>query len=112
MCFLIVALKQTKLLSRFFFEAKGALIVGVDVLDDPLVGVGALDDPPLSRRNSLATFSFDHIGAKEKVNKKKSAEDISRSAEREEGFAPPPHKLLKKLDQNFSNWVCANFEVN
>ena len=42
---MIVALKQTKLLSRFFFEAKGALIVGGDILDDPLVGVGALDDP-------------------------------------------------------------------
>ena len=36
----------------------------------------------------LAAFSFDVIGAKEKANKKKSAEKYSRSAEREEGYAP------------------------
>ena len=48
------------------------------------------------------------------VTKKKSAEDVSRSAGGrsckqlpvcfaycEEGFALPTHKLLKKLDQNF-----------
>ena len=53
--------------------------------------------------NSLAAFSFGDIGAKEKAYKKKSADgEISRSAEREEGVAPPPHKLLKKFDQNFT----------
>ena len=44
-------------------------------------------------KNLPATFSFDEVGAKEKIFKKKSAEHG--------GAAPPPRKLLKKLDQNF-----------
>ena len=49
----------------------------------------------------LATFLFDTKGAKRKVIKRETPRLISRSAEREEGFALPTHKLLKKLDQNF-----------
>ena len=44
-------------------------------------------------KNLPATFSFDEVGAKEKVCKKKSAAKRG-------GAAPPPRKLLKKLDQN------------
>ena len=61
----------------------------------------------------LAAFSFDVIGAKEKANKKKSAEKYSRSAEREgvqngqARFAPstaPPFEKRKRastLGENF-----------
>ena len=53
-------------------------------------------------QKSLAAFSFDTIGAKEKAIKKKSAErEVSPLARGEGGVAPPPHELLKKLDQNF-----------
>ena len=44
-------------------------------------------------KNLSADFSFDEVGAKEKSIKKKSAETG--------GTAPPPRKLLEKLDQNF-----------
>ena len=40
-------------------------------------------------KNLPATFSFDEVGAKEKVFKKKSAEHGG-------GAAPPPRKLLRK----------------
>ena len=56
-----------------------------------------LTNSPFVHKEFLADFSFDEIGAKEKSIKKKSAECG--------GAAPPPRKLLKKLDQNFSNGV-------
>ena len=48
-------------------------------------------------KNLSADFSFDEVGAKEKSIKKKNATMG--------GAAPPPRKLLKKLDQNFSLFV-------
>ena len=52
--------------------------------------------------NPIIHFSFDTAGAKEKFTKENAEKEISPSAEGEEGVAPPPHKLLKKFDQNFA----------
>ncbi len=41
--------------------------------------------------------------AQEKALQKERVSELSRSAERDEGSAPRPRKLLKKLDQNFQN---------
>jgi len=38
--------------------------------------------------NPLAAFFFDHTGAKKKAIKKETPKVVSRSAEREEGYAP------------------------
>ena len=55
------------------------------------------------KNSFMPLFLLTKKAQKKKLGKKKSAEkEISRSAEREEGVAPPPHKLLKKFDQNFS----------
>ncbi len=48
--------------------------------------------------NLLAAFSFGNVGAKEKANKKKSAKKrISRSAEREESYAPSTAQTFEKV---------------
>ena len=58
----------------------------------------------------IATFSLQEEGAKKKFAKRNAERGVSRSAEREEGVAPPPHNLLKKFDQNFpSRGVCEAF---
>ena len=36
---------------------------------------------------------------------------VSHSAECDRGFAPCPHKLLKKFDQNFIGWIFCEFYV-
>ena len=41
------------------------------------------------------------VGAREKLAKKNAKKGISPVATGEEGVAPPPHTLLKKVDQNF-----------
>ena len=65
----------------------------------PLLGVAP---KPSYCINALAAFSFDTRGAKEKAIKKKSAErSISRSAEREKGYAPFTAPLPKKAGENF-----------
>ncbi|MBQ8440662.1 MAG: hypothetical protein IJX19_08370 [Clostridia bacterium] len=52
----------------------------------------------LEYTNSLATFSFDLVGAKEKVTKKKTPiGGISRSAEREEAFAASTAQTFEKV---------------
>jgi len=52
--------------------------------------------------NSLATFSFDTVGAKEKVIKKKTPIREFRRLRATTGVSPPAHeKLLKKFYQNF-----------
>jgi len=46
----------------------------------------------------LAAFSFDHIGAKEKAIKKKSAaREISSPAGAEEGYAPSTAQTFEKV---------------
>ena len=58
----------------------------------------------LKHSKSLAAFSFDLIGAKEKANKKKTPFMG--------GVAPPPYELFrKKLDQNFFLGCGANFII-
>jgi hypothetical protein len=44
----------------------------------------------------LPTFSFGTRGAKEKVIKKKTPRGVSRSAEREEGYAPSTAQAFEK----------------
>ena len=52
----------------------------------------------LDCKNALAAFSFDHVGAKEKAFKKKSAiRKISRSAEREKGYSPSTPQTFEKV---------------
>ena len=53
--------------------------------------------------NFLVAFLLHEKGAREKLAKENAKKEISRSAEREKGVAPSPHKLLKKIDQNFSH---------
>ena len=49
-------------------------------------------------KKSLATFSFDQIGAKEKVNKKKNAKkDISTPAGVEEAYAASTAQTFKTV---------------
>ena len=55
------------------------------------------------KRNFFSRFSFDTAGAEEKLTKENAVMVVSRSAERKEGVAHPPHKLLKKFDQNFES---------
>ena len=52
--------------------------------------------------NLLAAFSFGNIGAKEKANKKKSAERRFRALRSARRLPqPPPRRLLKKAGENF-----------
>ena len=68
------------------------------------------EPPPRGAAFSLAAFFFASRRRKEKSYQKRNAvKGVSPSADGEEGFAPPPHKLLKKLDQNFP---CRAFAAN
>ena len=55
----------------------------------------------LISKNALAAFLLQEGGAREKLTKENAERGVSPSADGEEGVAPPPHKLLKKFDQNF-----------
>ena len=69
-----------------------------------------LKDRSLNSINSSAAFLFDTKGTKRKAIKREMPRKISPSADGDKGSAPWPRELLKKLDQNFSYWVCANME--
>ena len=55
----------------------------------------------------VETFSFDGIGAKEKVTKRKRRKVVSTSAEVAQGSAFGNRKPLKRHDLNFEIGVCA-----
>jgi hypothetical protein len=56
----------------------------------------------------LSRFLFDTVGAKRKLWKEKRRKGISRSAEREEGYAPSTAKTFEKVLSKLYLIVCAN----
>ena len=60
----------------------------------------------LGRLFEFSTFSFDHVGAKEKVAKRKAPQRISPLARGGQGSAYGNRKPLKRLERNFKKGWC------
>ncbi len=59
----------------------------------------------LGYTKALATFLFDTIGAKRKVNKRETPQKDFAPCEARQGLrALDPRELLKKFDQNFTTF--------